>query len=315
MTKLIITRGLPGCGKSTWAEKWVAEDRKSRAEVNRDNLRAMIDRGEYISGVTEPRILIARDASILRLLRSGISVVNSDTNLPNRVVRDLMKLAERGEAEFEIHDMTDVPLETALSQNASRTDKDPLPAATIEDMWKRYIKGKPYPLPVTEPAAPPPGAWVRYEDPDPRQVPLEAIIVDIDGTVALKGARGPFDETRVHEDRPNERVIQVVRENYLTNVSIIFCSGRTTGCYEATRRWIAEHIFELPSQWDDEELFELHMRPEGDGRKDNQVKYELFDRNIRGRFRIKYVLDDRRQVIDMWREIGLLCLDVAGNNF
>lgn len=36
-------------------------------------------------------------------------------------------------------------------------------------------------------------------------------LVDIDGTVALRGERGPFDWDRVGEDKPNGPVIAVVR--------------------------------------------------------------------------------------------------------
>ena len=47
MTALVITRGLPGSGKTTYARAWVAEDREHRARVNRDDIRQMLgDSGE-----------------------------------------------------------------------------------------------------------------------------------------------------------------------------------------------------------------------------------------------------------------------------
>jgi len=57
------------------------------------------------------------------------------------------------------------------------------------------------------------------------------------------------------------------------------------------------------------------MRPTGDNRKDAIVKREIFDREIRDRYRILFVLDDRNQVVDMWRELGLTCLQVAPGDF
>ena len=59
MTNLIITRGLPGCGKTTYARAWVAEDREHRARVNRDDIRAMLEDGQFVKGVTAPRVLAA----------------------------------------------------------------------------------------------------------------------------------------------------------------------------------------------------------------------------------------------------------------
>ena len=49
MPVLVITRGLPGSGKSTWARQWVSQDPAHRAEVNRDSLRLMMH-GGYADG-------------------------------------------------------------------------------------------------------------------------------------------------------------------------------------------------------------------------------------------------------------------------
>lgn len=47
-----------------------------------------------------------------------------------------------------------------------------------------------------------------------------AVIVDIDGTVALMDGRSPYDMTRVFEDKPNEPVIAVVRSLGLTALQV-----------------------------------------------------------------------------------------------
>lgn len=41
----------------------------------------------------------------------------------------------------------------------------------------------------------------------------------------------------------------------------------------------------------------------------------MFDIWIKNQYNILYVLDDRKQVVDMWRELGLIVLDVAGHEF
>lgn len=301
MTKLVITRGLPGSGKSTWARQWVSEDPKHRAEVNRDLLRAMMH-GGYADA--EVQVTVARDAAIRDLLKQGVDVVCSDTNLPQRTVRDLLKIAHRAGAAFEVHDMTNVGIDLCVYRNAKRTDKDPVPVSVIKDMYERYIKGKGYPLPM------PVQEDGQVTDPDfVERVPglPRAVLVDIDGTVALKGARSPFDESRVHEDRPNQRVIDVVHALYLSGETIIFMSGRTEDCKAATEEWLNEHVGVAYAG--------LYMRRDR-GIKDSIVKRQLFDKYIRGNYNVTAVLDDRDQVVRMWREeLGLTCLQVAEGNF
>ena len=58
------------------------------------------------------------------------------------------------------------------------------------------------------------------------------------------------------------------------------------------------------------------MRKTEDVRKDAIVKKEFFDTHIRDKYFVKYVLDDRNQVVDMWRlELGLACLQVNYGDF
>lgn len=304
MTRLVITRGLPGCGKTTYARRWVAADREHRARVNRDDLRAMVDEGEFIAGVTEARIIAARDAAISSLLRLGVDVISDDTNLPQRTARDLARIAARASAELAVVDLTDVSLDACLTRNSLRTDKPPVPEAVIRDMHARYLAGRRFPLPLPEEPADAGEAIAPYE---PKPGTPYAVLVDIDGTVALKGARSPFDEARVHEDRPNVPVIEVVRQEGAAGKRVIFMSGRTDACRAATEEWLRVH-FGVP--WE-----ALHMRPAGDMRKDSVVKRELFDRHVRDRYDVRRVYDDRGQVVAMWRSLGLTCLAVAEGNF
>lgn len=303
MSQLLITRGLPGCGKTTRAREWVAADREHRARVNRDDIRAMLDDSQYVKGVTEPRILAARDAAISSLLAKGVDVISDDTNLPQRTARDLAKLARRAGADLVVIDMTAVPLATCLERNAARTDKRPVPEDAIRDMHARYLAGRASPLPLPEETAADAAGLVPYE---PKPGTPRAVLVDIDGTTALMAARSPFDETRVHEDRPNAPVITAVRAMSLAGHRIVFVSGRTDGCRDATEKWLTEHAG-VP--------FTLHMRAAGDGRKDSIVKAELFDAHIRDRYHVAFVIDDRRQVVEMWRSLGLTVLQCADGNF
>ncbi len=317
MATLMITRGLPASGKTTFAKNWVGEDPDHRARINRDDLRSMAH-GEWRQE-TERQIQAIRDAAVASLLKRDISVVVDDTNLPSRSARDLRKLAVFNGAEFEVMDLTNVELETCLKRNAQRDDKKPVPEDWIRTQYQKYIAGRPYPLVLAdesefESAELRAGMLAPYvADPSLPKV----ILCDLDGTVALKGDRSPYDETRVHEDRANDMVIKLVKAaaKYL-EAGVVFVSGRTEGCRDATVQWLWDAgLGYLGPEMGPGLRIELHMRPVGDGRKDSEVKYQIFNDHIRNKYNVQCVFDDRNQVVEMWRSIGLTVFQVADGNF
>jgi predicted kinase len=309
MTKLIITRGLPASGKTTKAREWVAMDPVRRARVNRDDIRAQLHDSVHVkqsddTAGTERTVQAVRDATITALLKRGIDVVSDDTNLSARTARDLRRLAVLAGADFEVWDLTDIRYEECLRRNNAREGRARVPEAAMLDMYQRFVRGRASPLPLPDEAADDKGQLVPYLP--PAGAP-SAVMVDIDGTVALMCGRSPYDETRVHEDTPNAAVIAAVWAMHAAGHAVIFCSGRTAACREATEEWLAEHVA-VPYE-------ALHMRAAGDGRKDSIVKVEIFNREIRHKYDVVAVFDDRRQVVDAWRALGLTVFQVAPGDF
>lgn len=142
MVELIVTRGIPASGKSTWAKAWVAEDVRHRARVERDMLRAMMHDSVWKGSHTENQIITARDTLIKSLLRSGVSVVCSDTNLDLKTFNHLRYLAAEWGYGFKMQDFRDVPLTVCLSRNIRRKGKEFIPEDVIIGMHKRYVEGK-----------------------------------------------------------------------------------------------------------------------------------------------------------------------------
>lgn len=308
---MLILRGLQASGKTTFARAWVDEDRANRVRVNRDDLRQMVDGGVFVKGVTEGRILAARNALVKQLMMRGLSVVVDDTNLAQRNVRDLARMAHISAWDWDVLDFTDVPLATCIERDQARERS--VGAHVITDTYNRYLRGRelPLPLPTADDLAPKPREEGKRYLPKP-DTP-KAILVDIDGTLALHGTRSPFDETRVHEDRPNESVVEAVWQEIENGFKPVFMSGRTEGCRAATVQWLKDNVLSNTSYWFDEPV--LFMRPVGDGRPDSEVKLELFDRHVRDHYNVRRVYDDRDQVVRMWRSIGLTVLQVADGAF
>lgn len=151
-------------------------------------------------------------------------------------------------------------------------------------------------------AASPPARYVA----DPTLPP--AWLVDIDGTLAHMGDRSPYQWHRVGEDTVSPAVEAAVRAFAAApdGFAIVLLSGRDGICRPETEEWLARH--DIPYD-------ELYMRAPGDNRKDSIVKAELFDAHTRHRYRVVAVLDDRDQVVRMWRRMGLVCFQVAEGDF
>jgi predicted kinase len=306
--RLVILRGLPASGKTTWAKAWVAQDRPNRVRVNKDDLRAMVDNGVFIEGVTELRVVAARDILVKGLMARGLSVVVDDTNLRNFHVRKLAKLAHEGCWEWEIQNF-DTDVDDCCKRDLLRKGNDYVGSSVIHDMHNKYIaNGALNYIPSADELSAPiePGDNMYIPD----KTKPAAVIIDVDGTVALKGTRDPFDESRVSEDAPNQRVIDIVKADVaLHDLYPIFVSGRSTGCAYETIDWLEKYVFPDGG-------FSIFMRKEGDNRPDYEIKLEIFDQFIRSQYNVVGVYDDRNQVVAMWRSIGIpAVLQVAEGAF
>lgn len=279
MTDLIMTKGLPGSGKTTWAMVRTAD---GYLRVNKDDLRGMLF--DEWQPKREKMIIKARDELVRLCLEQGRHVIVDDTNLNPRHETRLAQLAAEHGARFVVQDFTDVPLSVCLERNAARTDKPPVPEAVIRRMWVTQVR--------------PP---ITYDESLPK-----AVIVDLDGTLAHMVDRGPFEWEKVGSDVIDEQVRSAVAW-FSDSHTVIVLSGRDASCADLTAEWLTTH--DVPYD-------ELHMRPAGDMRKDTLVKREMFDERIRGRYYPWLVIDDRDQVVRMWRdELGLTVWQVADGDF
>jgi hypothetical protein len=261
------------------------------------------------TGLTEHEraVTYATDAAVGALLSTGHSVICDDTYLPQQRARGARRMAERHGATFKVVDFTDVPLDVCIARDAERIEQGErgVGAEVITDMYNRFLRGRTYPLPFPEEpeaAIPAPDLYV------PNFTLPPAVIVDLDGTVALNtGGRSPYDESRVKEDTPNEAVVKTVQALHSGGYNILFVSGRHDTCYDDTCDWLNENVY-----LNDYELF---MREEGDNRKDSIIKREIFDAKIRHNYNVMGCIDDRQQVVDAYRAMGLTVFQCAPGDF
>ena len=134
-----------------------------------------------------------------------------------------------------------------------------------------------------------------------------AILCDLDGTLAILHDRSPFDAKRCETDLLNIPIAEILKTYHQRSVKIILMSGREDTARIQTMNWLSYNKIPYNA---------LYMRTSGDMRKDAIVKKELYVKHIKGQFFVQFVLDDRNQVVDLWRlELGLPCLQVNYGDF
>lgn len=279
--KILMLKGLPASGKSTYAKGLVSKNH-NWVRVNKDDLRAMMNNGEF-SGKLEKQVVKTEREIAENALKIGKSVVIDDTNFNPTHEEFFRQLAKSYKAEFDV-EFFNTPLEICMIRDNERPNG--VGETVIRRMYNQYLKPKP--------------AIYEWNEKLPT-----AIICDIDGTLAHMKDRGPYDWSRVGEDEVDpiiKNLLKILKEKYV----IILVSGRDRCCMDETKQWLEDNGI----QYD-----QLLMRGNGDNSPDIIIKKAIFDVYIKDNYNIEFVLDDRNQVVEMWRSLGLKCLQVQEGDF
>lgn len=143
-----------------------------------------------------------------------------------------------------------------------------------------------------------------------------AIIVDLDGTLANIDERRKVlannkDFNEFYESIPNDKLnywCKEIIDLFKAKYKIILLTGRekNANVEKLTLSWLSNNNIYYDH---------LFFRKEKDNRKDSLVKKEIFESEIKSKFDILFVVDDRLQVVEMWREEGITCLQCDWGNF
>lgn len=134
----------------------------------------------------------------------------------------------------------------------------------------------------------------------------KAIICDLDGTLCLYDRESGKHYDRDYENDSINEAVRYVLDGSDPYNEIVFVSGRKEQYRAVTHEWLSRYGFGSHP---------LFMRKDGDNRKDVIIKQEIFEEKIKDKYQILFVLDDRNQVVEFWRSIGLTCFQVAEGDF
>ncbi len=269
--KILLCKGLPGSGKTTWARNWLA-GHPMTLRVNKDELRAMLFNGVFGKG-RETLVCKVRDFVVSQALSDGYEVIVDDTNFNPVHQARLEEIGFQHGTTVEIKDFSEVPLETCIERDAHR--EKPVGTQVIRQMHAQYLATKPA-QPAYDPLLP------------------DVILCDLDGTLALFGDANPYDRDFT-KDEVNKAVYAVLHR-YAADKTIILLSGRKEQCRAQTLSWLRIHGIPFDA---------LFMRKDDDNRKDVLVKEDIYREHIQGKYNVLMVIDDRLQVCRLWHRLGL----------
>lgn len=160
-------------------------------------------------------------------------------------------------------------------------------------------------------------------------------IFDLDGTLAdithrlhyisigyRKDWDGFFDAC--DDDKPVLPIIRLLKVLSSTGHHVCIWSGRSEKVRRKTIAWLNRQGIFLNSPGEVRPGFsldtpgtvqELRLRPEGDYRNDDILKREWLDEAKEQGKAPVLVFEDRGRVVDMWREQGIFCCQVAPGTF
>lgn len=145
----------------------------------------------------------------------------------------------------------------------------------------------------------------------------DIVISDLDGTLCdlshrlhfvrdtnkKKDWKGFFSS--LTDDKVNDAVMKTIKK-FSDTALIVYCSGRPDTYRNETETWLKDN--QAPTG-------PLYMRKENDFRSDVTVKQIILDFELKPKYNILFCLDDRDQVVEMYRNNSLVVFQVAPGNF
>ena len=290
--KIILTRGIQGSGKSTWAKAWVAEDPEHRIRINNDDLRNMF--GPYWIPSREDVVSHAKQTIVTYAMGKQYDIVVDNMNLNPKEVQywtnvvnyynGYTKTGEQYEIEFK--DFF-TPLEECIRRDSARTN--PVGEKVIRDTWKRYKHF----IQTSE--------VERYVDNlrlwDSGK-PM-CVVIDMDSTVCFNTSKRPWfgdgSTEAMINDIPNHGVVELIKAQ---EYPVVVCTGRNKDQHNVTKEWLAKQGINPIAYF---------MRENGDYRKGVEVKAELMNQ-ILDKYNVLVVFEDCEPIVHKYREMGLTVL-------
>lgn len=311
---LFMLQGLNGSGKTMYA-KSITDHNPNTVRISKEDIRKELeDTGWTWNRENEVKVLFIRDSQIIEALKSGKSVVVDDTNLSPHHAHRLRTIAIEHGAVFKIT-FLNTPIEECIRRDSYRSEDTKVGGQVIRNMAERFhlVRGKNkvevvIPLePVESLVSLEPAKLLPPVTTDIERVfepvisndtsKLQAIICDLDA-IAIKGKEeSSKDFTLIHLDKvfiPVKRVLMAMHK-YM-GYQIVYISDRENKHRAESMRFLTANFCPVGP---------ILMRSDNDMRKEWMVKGQLFDKFIRDKYSVPFLLTSSEDMTSFWRSIGL----------
>ena len=144
MKRIILTRGIPASGKSTWAKQEVLKDPEHSIRINRDDLRNMS--GKYWVPTREKYITACKGTILINAINFKFdTIIIDEMNLnpkENGYLKGMISMMNdtfkdnNDKYIIEIKNFTNVPLDVCLERDSKR--ENPIGENVIRDIFNKY---------------------------------------------------------------------------------------------------------------------------------------------------------------------------------
>ena len=154
-----------------------------------------------------------------------------------------------------------------------------------------------------------------------------AIVCDLDGTLCEVEHRRHFVRppegqkknwpaffAGIKDDTVNKACKLLLIGMSKAHYQIVYCSGRGENERKATVEWLETNKLDIFA-FSPIQKVPLYMRNRQDSRRDDIVKEIILDFEILTRYKPVFMIDDRDQVVAMWRKRGFTCLQINYGDF
>ncbi|PSK94328.1 AAA family ATPase [Taibaiella chishuiensis] len=299
--QLLLLVGAPGSGKTTFA-KYHLRTHLNWARVSRDDFRTMHFAQSFMPERGEEMITKMIDAAVEALLIAKTNVIADATHTKKEYLDVyIKKFGHLADISFKLFEP---PTDVLIRRCRLRYEETGrfMPQSAIEKhqgLLAGLKKDFSFDTRIKQ-------ARVNSNREQDTTLP-KAILCDLDGTLALLNGRDPYNASGCGADLLNTPVANVLRNYQQLGYRVILVSGREDTYKAPTLGFLEQHGIVYD---------QLLMRAAGDSRKDAIIKKELFRDAIADKYYVEFVLDDRDQVVQMWRdELKLPCFQVYYGDF
>lgn len=314
---LMLLVGVAGCGKSTFAARHFA----ASEVVSSDACRELVSGDPHDQRATPDAFDLLSFLLGKRLKRRRLTVIDA-TNLVPRARRRYLGVARKYDIPV-VAVVLDLPFPVCRERDQARTR--PVGAQVLAKQQRRLERARerlagepgyqavhrlrsPQEVDSVEMVRIPTRPSPAGQRPASEPVRPPAVVVDLDGTLASTRWREHHlagdhrDWAAFFGGMGNDAPVQplVALTGWLgDHTDVVVVTGRPADYEPTIRRWLGDH---------DVVYTRLLMRRRGDYRSDVEVKRDLYQRHVAPNWDVQLVIDDREQVVDMWRQQNLYVL-------